>query len=284
MVKKFFVVLSILLGIAATAAAQEQVFQVTATRGAVIRAEPSTSSARLTVVAKETILTVVAVNGDWVKVRLSEVPLKEGYIYKTLGFVKSAADIAPVPAPTPVEPKPVPVPRTEPVPASEQPTPTPKRPVAPVLPVAAPVQGRGQFGLGGQVAFTGGIAPSVLYDLKSYPATIRGMADFGTGYSAFGVQGLYRFKTNPDPNASVTIEPYVGGGLTFVNIDFGILGSQSFRGFLGSGGVFFTFRALPNVRWSAEINLPVYNTGTFGPAVYGTYLGLGGHYFFPKGK
>lgn len=270
-------------------AGQNQEFRVTTSHGAVVRAQPTTTSEKLAIALVDMVLPVVAVQGDWVEVSMADG--KVGYIFKTLGFVEKVPATSSGPSDGAMPPA-----TATPTPASVHvvTTPTPKaepKPKAQVraVPVAMPVKTPttpGQFGVGAELGVAGGIAPSVLYDMRSRPLAVRGLFDFGTGYSAFAVQGLYRFKNaHADPNATVSWEPFIGAGLTFVNLDFGVLGSQSVKGFVGSGGVFFTLKSLPSVRFSAEIDLPVYNTGNLlGTAVYGTSFGLGAHYFFSQGK
>lgn len=277
---------------------EAQQFVVTATHGAVIRAEPSTSSGRIAVVPKDTVLEVVAVlNTEWVQVIMPATGQK-GYIYRTLGLVHRAegnghgtASSAPAPASQAAVPSSASTPpsnhQSTPTPAPVSPTPSSNpAPASAPSAVKAPHTEPGQFGVGLQLGVNpGGAEPSILYDLKHQPLTIRGLFNFGSGWSAFGAQGLFRFQ-NKGSSSGTAIVPYVGGGLFLINVDYGLLGgSQRFTGFLGSGGIFFTFHSLPSVRFSAEINVPVYSYGTFAqPALSGIYFGLGGHYFFPTSR
>lgn len=288
------VLLVTFIAVVSTAHAQEQQqFRVTTARGAVIRAQPTTSSERMGVVPTGTILKVVDATADWVKVLYTPPGGNEraGYVSRTLGFVEKFATPDPTPAPAPKIDTPAVEPASPQVPpAATPPTVSPvpaDQPVAPT-PKAAQRSEPGQFGLGLQLGINpGGVVPSILYDLKNRPVSIRGLFDFGTGYSAFGAQALYRFSNLSDSASSAAIVPYVGGGLVLLNVDYGspLGGSQTFTGFLGSGGVFFTFKSLPSVRFSAEVNVPIYSYGTFGqPVLYGAFLGLGGHYFFPSSR
>lgn len=270
---------------------QEQQFRVTAPV-ANVRLEATTSSPVVTQVKAGTVLKVIDENSGWVKVALPPEGGFErvGYISKSLGVLENApAAIAPVPV-LEMKPKqtyqPEPAPRSYLSPASAE---NPKEAWIQTKPAMMTDQSKkpGQFGIGIQLGVNpSGISPSVLYDFKASPATIRGLFGFGTGWSVLGAQGLYRFSTTSTSDSSVAVVPYIGGGLIVLNVNYGSwTGSQSFTGFLGSGGMFVTFKSLPAVRFSAELNVPVYNYGRYSqPVLYGAYLGLGGHYFFPQSK
>ena len=279
--KMWFVLMALSLGFAHAGITQEkQEFTVKTVSGQSVRvhAKADINSPQIASIPSGTTVLVLAVEDAWVKVNVPATNIV-GYVSKSLGQLKLATPVES----NPVQPRPAaPVPQTKPEPEpAPQAAPVVKQEASKPAPVSQ-TDGQGQFGVGALFGVgLGGVEPSVLYDLKKYPVSIRGLVNFGTGWSAFGVQGLYRFKDVTNSSASVTVVPFVGGGLTVINIDYGqLLGSQSFKGFLGSGGVFVTLKSLPAIRFSAELDLPVYSTGTFGPAVYGTSLGLGAHYFF----
>ena len=273
------VLVSAHVSVAQTQEKQEFTIKTVSGQSVRVHAKADINSPQVASIPSGTTVLVLAVEDAWVKINVPATNIV-GYVSKSLGQLKLATPVES----DPVQPRPaapMPQPRPKPTPQAE-----PAKPVAPTPVPATQSEEHRQFGVG--LLFAGGIGgvePSVLYDLKSHPVSVRGLVNFGTGWSAFGVQGLYRFKDATNPSGTVNFVPFVGGGLTIVNIDYGqLLGSQSFKGFLGSGGVFVTFKSLPAIRFSAELDLPVYSTGTFGPAVYGTSLGLGAHYLFPQGK
>ena len=140
--------------------------------------------------------------------------------------------------------------------------------------------GPGRFGAGLNLsAAPGGAVPSILYDLNDR-LTVNGAFGFYTG--ATGVMGelLYRFPRPPkNPPADVVFEPYVGGGLVFVSVRYRFgLASESYTGFVGSGGTFLTFREIPRWRFSGDLNLTQFSVE--GITVSGMGIRLGFHYFF----
>ncbi len=123
--------------------------------------------------------------------------------------------------------------------------------------------------------------PSVQYNITS-KLTVRGLATIGSGFSFLGGELLFRFPTGREAGSSaVRVQPYLGGGVVVVNVDYSILGSKSFTGLMGSGGIFLRFRR--NAHWQpyAEMTLIQFSLGEFTePAVRGLGATIGFHYYF----
>lgn len=148
---------------------------------------------------------------------------------------------------------------------------------AAATPPPAPSKPR-RFGVGLYLgAAPGGVAPSVLYDLTDR-VTLNAALGLYTGVTGVTGELLYRFpQPSKSPASDVAFEPYLGGGLMLVSVDYG-LGSESFTGFIGSGGTFLTVSKIPRWRFSGDINLVRFNVGYI--AVSGVGIRLGAHYMF----
>lgn len=128
-------------------------------------------------------------------------------------------------------------------------------------------------------AAPGGVAPSVLYDLNDR-VTLNAALGLYTGVTGLAGELLYRFPQPPkSPASDVAFEPYLGGGLMLVSVDYGLLDSQSFTGFIGSGGTFMTVSKIPRWRFSGDLNLVRFNNVGY-IAVSGIGIRLGAHYMF----
>lgn len=146
---------------------------------------------------------------------------------------------------------------------------------------AGPIQKEpGKFGAGLFWGLSpGGAAPAILYDLTDR-VTLSAALGLYTGVTGMMGELLYRF-TRPlkNPPSDVFFEPYLGGGLILVSVSPGFgANSDSFTGFIGSGGTFMTIRKIPRWRFSGGISLVQFNVEGIAVAGIGTRLGF--HYFF----
>ncbi len=250
-----------------------------------IRLEPTTSSPVIGQVKVGTVLEVIEEAGDWVRIYL---PTREGdsrrvgYIYKPLGAIevlKTYSEPEPIisepevqaPAKPPVAIKP-PI-AVEPVPSSNK-----------VEPLLRQTKTAGRFGVGLSMGFApGGLGgvPTVLYDVNNRNSVV-GMFMFVTGASAVSGGWLYRFPPQDLPQ-SFFFEPFLGGGLSLVSIDFGpFFDRGSYTGFFGTGGAFLRFPKYPHWRVSGALYLTQFNIGEgfSSPALRGIGMAVGFAYFF----
>jgi len=145
----------------------------------------------------------------------------------------------------------------------------------------------GRFGIGlNFAAIPGGAIPGILYDATDRLTLKAALVFYYAGYDRYrdahstGFMGelLYRFPQPPkNPPSDVVFEPYVGGGLIFGSASMG-RHSESFSGFIGSGGTFITFRKIPHWRFSGDFNLVQVKVENV--TCGGTGIRLGAHYFF----
>lgn len=273
----FVVAFVAVLAFAVSASAQGQVFKVSV-QAANIRLEPTTDSQVIGRAVIGEILTVVSQNRDWIKVVVDG--KREGYILGRLGSmetIQAASTPAPVPAPAiKVRKEPAPVVVTAP-PLSPAPVRTETTQTTQVAAKPSSKSNPGRFGVGlNLAAIPGGVTPGVLYDVSDR-VTVSGAVGIYPGVTAVLGEVLYGFPRPPDPKSDYVFRPYVGGGLILVSVDYRF-GSESFTGFMGSGGTFMTVKKIPHWRFSGDLSLVHFNVE--GISVSGIGLRLGAHYMF----
>lgn len=235
---------------------EQQQFRVTTPRGAVIRAQPSTASARISTASARistagagTVWEVVAVVGDgaWVEIALPmqiSASKRIGYIFKTLGIVET---IQVLEQPKPMEQIPYsPAPVSEPKPVAEisEPTPAPRPSMQATPMLVVKPDKPSKFGVG--FVLGSYLVPMVLYDVTDRN-TVKGMFSIGGGATAMSIGFLRKFAQAKQVEGVVSFEPFAGGGLSLIRYDLGLV-SYSAKGFFGEGGVFVRFKKFPQFR------------------------------------
>lgn len=280
--KTWFIVglVLICLGYSAdTVFGQEQQFRVTTARGAIIRAQPNTASARISTAGTGTVWEVVDVVGDgaWVEIALPmqvSASKRIGYIFKTLGIVET---IQVLEQPKPLEQIPYsPSPEPKPVVVLSESVPAP-RPSIQAVPVSVVKPAKiGKFGVG--FVLGSYMVPMVLYDITDRN-TVKGMFAIGGGASAISVGLLHRFSQAKQIENVVSFEPFAGAGLSIIRYDLGLV-SYSAKGFFGEGGVFVRFKKYPRFRLTGSAMFEGFSGLTDGVGISGLGLLAGGVYVF----
>jgi hypothetical protein len=138
----------------------------------------------------------------------------------------------------------------------------------------------GRFGVGLYLTSALGATPSLIYDVTDRFTAVGAVRLYnGVGYGS-GMMGefLYRFRQPSKPQSNVVFEPYIGGGLMRLSVNYGEFGGSggSSVGLVGSGGTFLTVKKIPKWRFSGDISLVSFDDMGF----ESIGIRLGTHYFF----
>jgi hypothetical protein len=294
-----------------TAGAQD-LFQVTAAR-ANVRQQPTTASVVVAHVDRDTVLTVEANLGSWLRVELPDAGGRAlGYIHRSVGTLRhdEPQKTSPASPATPaLEPAAVPSAASD-VRQPDAPSPMPQaNTVAKAQTAAEPVRTLGhphaeapaRLGLGGRAGgFTFGIGASIRSWQKGPLGFELQLSHYGVGYQDAGLSAqasvgvtqiapllLYRFAQSDEDD--VVITPYVGGGMNFYRATtsasatgYGFTEKESSselsKGIVAMGGAEVRFKSAP--RLTVRGDLGYYTTAIpFGMQIGGIAWSVSGHWY-----
>lgn len=266
------------MGASGPVAAQERSFTITAAT-ANIRSEPRVASPVLREVPRGTRLTVLAVEGEWIKISTGgdRAPVV-GFVSVTLGTLASHEPVAGSSVGA----------------AFAQPNAQFSSPMgdAPRL-----------FGVGGMAGgFSFGVGASARYWVSpragaqlGFSRYSLGLGDAGTSsfdfaVSQFSISVLGRFGA-PDADDDVVVRPYAGGGInifrttsklttTFAGASYSDGDSESNLGVQGFGGAEIGFRSVPRFTLSGDIGYYTSSTPFSGIQIGGFAFGISAHWYF----
>ena len=300
-------ILGTFLTFTAGVAGAQELFQVTAAR-ANVRQQPTTASAVVGHVDRDTVLTVEANLGSWLRVELPGSAGRQlGYIHRSVGALRH--DESEKTPPAQIAPQPVPPPAPEiPQPTVASGTPQVNTGVK-AQTVAEPIrtlshphaEAPSRLGIGGRAGgFTFGIGASVRSWQKGPLGFELQLSHYGVGYQDAGLAAqasisvtqiapvlLYRFSQSDEDDVVVT--PYVGGGMNFYRsktsataTGYGFTEKESTselsKGIVAMGGAEVRFKSAP--RFTVSGDLGYYTTAIpFGMQIGGIAWSVSGHWY-----